>query len=212
MENKSPTGTDFDEKKIADYMKDLSASIKKMEKQKPVLDKANMPSSIKLTFGGAGNSKFLDFLYSTGLDNSLDGIFKSFMNGDLVNALDKTDNIYAALDKFQMGSTNAFQGEISNRFVGTIRKSMDKPMYSKLKHNIFRSMYILHNLKKEANTIKDPEKKKKFKDSIYAFKKIMKLVNAVYRNRAAVNDRALQGMHNAVYESAGPEEITPLWF
>lgn len=193
---------------IEDLLKDINNSMKSLQSQKAEFDKAKAPSNIKMMFGGANDNQILKILYSTGLDKSLDGIFTAFMHGDYDKVNLDSDAIFDILNKFGLGNnTQVFQGEISNLFIGNIRQSITSDKFNKMNSNIRKCMYILHNLKKEAKSIDDPEKKAKFKNAIYSFKKILKLVRSIYKNRDIINQRSLAGINAIMFENFSDEIV-----
>ena len=174
-----------------------------MQETEHKLKQSELPSNIKIMFGGITDNKFLDFLFSSGLDKSLDGLFNAFMKGDYSNINVDIDDISGKLSKFlsNNGNDKPFQGEISKQFFNNISRTIQSEKFNKTKSYLRKCIALLKNLKKEARTIDDPEKRQKFKDAIYSFKKILKLLKSIYKNRDIVSKRALKGINAIVYEN-----------
>lgn len=193
---------DNNDKKLADYLADINNSIQSMQNSEHVLSQSQLPSNIKIMFGGINDNQLLNFLFSTGLDKSLDGIFNAFMKGDYSNVNLDINDITNKLSRYMTSNDKKpFEGELSKRFINNIQLTMQTGKFNKTKTNIAKCMQIIRNLKKEAKTIEDKEKQKKFKDAIYAFKKILKLVRTIYKNRDIVSKRALNGINAVVFEN-----------
>jgi len=58
---------------------------------------------------------------------------------------------------------------------------------------------VMKNLKKAGKPLSG-EEAKKYKEAVYAIKRVLKLVARIYRNRKLVNKQVWKGLNNIVHE------------
>ena len=78
--------------------------------------------------------------------------------------------------------------------------------FNTMTSKIQKIQLIMKNLKRQAKYLKDPELQKKYRDSVFAIEKVIKLIAKVYRNRRIISKRVIDGLANIVKEDYIPEE------
>ena len=193
---------------IEELVKSLNSSIIDM-REHPV-ESTKLPSNFEIMVKGVTNSKAIDFLFSSKLDDIMNKMFKAIESGDYTTIIENKESIESLMDSvFGEGS---FKGPISQTVLNSIQASMMSYKYQTMKSHLGSTMttlkkikVIMKNLDKQKATFKtDKEQYKKYKDAVYAIKQTLKFAAKVYRNRKIINNKVYRGLNNIVHEE---EEI-----
>jgi len=165
-----------------------------------------VPSTMKILLSGANNSKAVDFLFSTHLDSLLEGLFDAIISGNFDKVIASDEQIKKVFAMVGLGE-GSFEGEISQRVITSIMASTNSVKFNNVKSKARKAYLVVRNLEKQTRTIKDPVQKKKYKDSVYALKRVLRYANRIYRNRKLINARVIKGLNNVVHEDVTDDII-----
>jgi hypothetical protein len=154
---------------------------------------------IFLKMSGLDNTKVAQLLYDTKLDHSIDNMVNMFMQGDYKSIAKYSDVIAKVFSDVGLGK-GSFSGPVSQIFVQNLLNSIDSMNFNKTNDNIKKMMIVLKNMKKQTKTIQDKEVRKKYKEAVKAFRKIISIIAKTYKNRRII----ATGIHNMVNESCTP--------
>jgi hypothetical protein len=154
---------------------------------------------IFLKMSGLDNTKVAQLLYDTKLDHSIDNMVNMFMQGDYKSIAKYSDVIAKVFSDVGLGK-GSFSGPVSQIFVQNLLNSIDSMNFNKTNDNIKKMMIVLKNMKKQTKTIQDKEVRKKYKEAVKAFRKIISIISKTYKNRRII----ATGLHNMVNESYNP--------
>ena len=204
------------EKTIAELISDLNNVADDIRNQPLDIKKSNIPFALELAIPGIANTKALSTLFSGNLDTVLDGIFKAISNGDIEKAVSAMENIKEILNHAGVGE-GYFKGPVSKTVINTIIDSTSDFKYNSIKSNISSSLtslkkinYIIKQLEKKTGSFSDKETREKYKDTVYALKRALKIAIKIYRNRNLVNQRVVRGLKNIVTEDIDIGSIEPI--
>lgn len=193
---------------LSKYLNDINSSIEDMRKN-PVKVPDRVPGNLEILLSGVSknDSGIISYIFSSGLDKKIEQMLDAICNGRLEEVQPVLDGIRLASDA--IFGDKSFRGEISTTVLNTIQNSMNSTRFIQAK-SIFgkvgvlskRLSLILRNLEAEKSRFKDnKEKLKKYKETIYALKSVLKFASRVYRNRALINDKVVRGLKNVIYEN-----------
>lgn len=193
-----------DNKSLVELIDSINNSIEDIQKHPAKIDK--LPSNLEIMVKGVTNSKAIDFLFSNNIDNILNILFKAIENGNIEEIFNNEDKIKKLTDNiFGNGS---FEGPISRTVLNSIQSSLQSKKYNEMKSNLGKVVTVLKkknliikNLKNAGKNFKNnKELMKKYNDTIYAIKRVLKLAEKVYLARKQINDNVFKGLNNIVHE------------
>lgn len=200
MDNK-PTMTELqNEDTISKYLDSINRSIESMRTAKDDIKGANIPSDFKIRMMGAKDQKVLNFIFDTKLDYAIDAMVNKFVNGDFSDIDRYAQYLQKAFEIMGVGQ-GAFEGPVSQIVMHNIINTLNTLDFTHAKNNIKKCFMIVKNLKRQAHDIPDKEVRKKYIDSVYALKKILKYISRIYNDRKLITDRVKVGVHNMVMEN-----------
>jgi hypothetical protein len=203
MEQKETKTEAKDEDTISNYIDTINNSIEAIRSSKEELKNTDIPSNFKISMTGAKDSRVLDFIFDTKLDYTIDAMVNKFMEGDYSDIDRYGTYIEKAFELMGIGK-GAFEGPVSQTVMRNVMNSINTIDFSKAKGNIKRCFMIVKNLKRQAKEIPNRDMRKKYLDSVYALKQILRYASKIYKNRKLVTDRVKIGMHTLVMEGAEP--------
>lgn len=172
---------------LQDKQKELKSS------PKPYSD-----TRIFLHMSGLDNTKAIQLLYDLKLDHAIDNLVNKFMTGDFSSIEKYADIIGKIFEAIGLGK-NSFQGPVSQLFINNVMNTFQSLNFQKTKSNISKMLQLLNVMGKQAKAIKDKEVKKKYKEAVKAFKRIVLIIKRVMKDRRII----ATGLHNIVNESCG---------
>ena len=185
---------------IQQYLDSINNSIEELRQNKKEIKDDDLPSNFKLMMNGANNSKVLNFIFDTRLDVVIDKVLDNLLNGNL-DAIDKyLESISKIFETLGLGK-GAFSGPVSQLLMNNIMSSLNSINFVSTDNKIKKIIHVLNNLKKQSKDINNKELRKKYNESLYAFKKVLKFIAKVYKNRRIITNRVRQGLHYAVNEN-----------
>ena len=191
---------------LVKYLEDLNNSIEELQKQKnDSIDEKDIPSNFKIIMSGVSDSKALDFLFSSGLDKIVDKLFELITVGNFENLNNSLDQINKIFEKLGLGE-GSFEGPVSKTLVANIQRSISSINFNKTKSNIKKCLLVIKNLKQQSKVIDDKEIKKKYLESVYALKRVLKLVSKIYKARKLIDEKVKRGLKNIIKEQLNTEE------
>lgn len=191
---------------LVKYLEDLNNSIEELQKQKnDSIDEKDIPSNFKIIMSGVSDSKALDFLFSSGLDKIVDKLFELITVGNFENLNNSLDQVNEIFEKLGLGE-GSFEGPVSKTLVTNIQRSISSINFNKTKSNIKKCLLVIKNLKQQSKIIDDKEIKKKYLESVYALKRVLKLVAKIYKARKLIDEKVKRGLKNIIKEQLNTEE------
>lgn len=191
---------------LVKYLEDLNNSIEELQKQKnDSIDEKDIPSNFKIIMSGVSDSKALDFLFSSGLDKIVDKLFELITVGNFENLNNSLDQVNKIFEKLGLGE-GSFEGPVSKTLVANIQRSISSINFNKTKSNIKKCLLVIKNLKQQSKVIDDKEIKKKYLESVYALKRVLKLVSKIYKARKLIDEKVKRGLKNIIKEQLNTEE------
>ena len=191
---------------LVKYLEDLNNSIEELQKQKnDSIDEKDIPSNFKIIMSGVSDSKALDFLFSSGLDKIVDKLFELITVGNFENLNNSLDQVNKIFEKLGLGE-GSFEGPVSKTLVANIQRSISSINFNKTKSNIRKCLLVIKNLKQQSKVIDDKEIKKKYLESVYALKRVLKLVAKIYKARKLIDEKVKRGLKNIIKEQLNTEE------
>lgn len=187
----------------------INSNIAQLEEKRKELNKHPEKLSdtrIFMHIAGLDNSKAVQLLYSLNLDNAIDSVVQKFLNGDISDVSKYADKISKVLEMVGING-KSFSGEVSQIFLSTLKQSVNNQDFQKSKSNIDKMLMVLKNMKRETKVIDDPAVKKKYKEALLAFKKIIQLIKKVMKDRRII----MTGINNVVNEEVSGEKILYIW-
>lgn len=193
------------EKTITELLDSLNNSIEEIHRNPTKIDK--MPSTLEILVRGVSDSSAIDFLFSPKMDGIINGLFEKIQSGDFTTILQNEEQLRNIADSlFGKGS---FEGPISTAILNNIQNSVSSYKYQTMKSHLGKTVatmkkmkLLIKNLERGKNQFKNnPEELKKYKESVYAIKQVLKFTAIVYRNRAIINKKVKNGLNNIVHES-----------
>lgn len=154
-----------------------------------------------LKMAGLENTKAAQLLFDTRIDTVIDGVVNKFVSGDFSDVEKYSDVIAKVFEDVGLGK-NSFKGPVSQIFVQNLINTMDSMDFGKAKGNIEKMMLVLRNMKRQASAIDDHAIRRKYRDAIKAFRKILPILAKVYKDRRIFAN----ALHNIVNESAQPSD------
>jgi hypothetical protein len=203
MEQKETKTEAKDEDTISNYIDTINNSIEAIRSSKEELKNTDIPSNFKISMTGAKDSRILNFIFDTKLDYTIDAMVNKFMEGDYSDIDRYGTYIEKAFELMGIGK-GAFEGPVSQTMMRNVMNSINTIDFSKSKSNIKRCFMVVKNLKRQAKEIPDKEMRKKYLDSVYALKQILRYASRIYKDRKLVTDRVKVGLHGLVMESKDP--------
>lgn len=190
---------------IQQYLDSINNSIESLRKNKQEITDDDIPSDFKLMMSGVKDSRVLNFIFDTRLDKVIDKVLNKLMTGD-ISEIDKyLDTISKIFESLGLGQ-GAFSGPVSQLLMTNIMNSLNSIDFNKTNSKIKKILLVLKNLKKQSSLIKDQSIKKKYLESLYAFKKVLKFISKIYKNRRIISNKVKRGLHNAINEDIIEEE------
>lgn len=190
---------DKQENEIANLLDNINDSIKSIQANQ--ISTNDVPGTFNMMFSGASNGAIIKFIYDTNLDKLFDQLFDMLMNGDITEILEKCNSLENTLKTFDIGTDKIFNTQVSKQMISVMKQTASSDKFNKQKNNIRKAMMLLRKLKQDAKRVQDKETRKKYNDSIYAFKQILKIMATVYRSRKHINARMEKGIRNMITES-----------
>lgn len=191
---------------LVKYLEDLNNSIEELQKQKnDSIDEKDIPSNFKIIMSGVSDSKALDFLFSSGLDKIVDKLFELITVGNFENLNNSLDQVNKIFEKLGLGE-GSFEGPVSKTLVANIQRSVSSINFNKTKSNIKKCLLVIKNLKQQSKVIDDKEIKKKYLESVYALKRVLKLLTKIYKARKLIDEKVKRGLKNIIKEQLNTEE------
>ena len=195
-----------DNDSLVKYLEDLNNSIEELQKQKnDSIDEKDIPSNFKIIMSGVSDSKALDFLFSSGLDKIVDKLFELITVGNFENLNNSLDQVNKIFEKLGLGE-GSFEGPVSKTLVANIQRSVSSINFNKTKSNIKKCLLVIKNLKQQSKVIDDKEIKKKYLESVYALKRVLKLLTKIYKARKLIDEKVKRGLKNIIKEQLNTEE------
>lgn len=170
------------------------------------IETKKLPSNFEILIKGISNSNALETLFSPKVDALITSMFANIAEGDFTKILENKDVIENLMTSiFGEGS---FQGPVSQTVLGSIQSTMTSYKYNTMRSYLGKTMtqikktkLVLKNLDKASSTFeKGSDEYKKYKDAVYAIKKVLRFAAKVYRNRKIVNKKVFEGLNNIVHE------------
>lgn len=165
-----------------------------------------LPSNFEIAVRGISNSKALDLLFSTKIDKLISGLFNQIENGDFDKLLSNTE----AAEKFAetIFGNGSFKGPVSQTVLDSLQSTVQSYKYQTMKSNLGKTMttlkkinLILKNLQKAGKKFdSNSEEYEKYKNAVYAIKRVIKFAARIYRNRKIINQKVWKGLNGIVYE------------
>lgn len=184
----------------------INASIESMRNtEKEEIKDSDLPSNLQLMLSGVTNSRAIDFLFSTNLDKLMDKLLYMLESGEIEKILQNEEKMNTLFRSMGLGE-GSFKGPVSKSILQNIQRSLDSKKFNTMTSKIQKIQLIMKNLKRQAKYLKDPELQKKYRDSVFAIEKVIKLIAKVYRNRRIISKRVIDGLANIVKEDYIPEE------
>ena len=204
------------EKSISDLITELNDTAENIRKQPLSVKNNNIPAVLDLAIPGISNISAIKTLFSGNVDDVLSGIFKAISSGDIEKAVLAIEHIKEILNHAGIGE-GYFKGPVSKTVINTIIDSTSDFKYNSIKSNISTSLtslkkisYIIKKLEKKTDSFSDKDTKQKYKDSVYALKRALKIAIKIYKNRKIVNQRVINGLKNIVTEDVDVLSVTPI--
>lgn len=196
---------EINNKSITELLDSINSSIEDIRSHPTKVEK--LPSNLEIMVRGVSDSKAVDFLFSSQLESILVSMFDSIQSGNIEKIIEN-EGIVKQATEFLFGK-GAFQGPISNRVLTSISNSMTSYKYNTIKSLLGKTVtqmkkmnFIIRNLERSGKSIKDKEELKKYKDAVYAIKRVLRLAAKIYHNRKILNRRVYEGVKNIVNEEA----------
>lgn len=190
---------------IQQYLDSINNSIESLQKNKNEITDDDLPSDFKLMMMGAKDSRVLNFIFDNRIDRIIDQVLNKLMTGDMSEIEKYLESISKIFETLGLGQ-GAFSGPVSQTLMQNIMNSLNSVNFNQTKNNIKKVMMVLKNLKQQSKFISDPATKKKYIEAVYAFKKVLKFISKIYKNRRIITNRVKQGLHNAVNEELDIQE------
>lgn len=184
---------------IAGLLDNINDSIKVMQANN--VEPESVPGTFSMMFSGANNNAIMKFIFSSNLDKLLDQLFDMLMCGDFEDIINKSNDIEDMFNKFAVGSTKIFSSTVSKQFVANMKEAVNSKKFQKAKTNLSRAWTLIKQLKQKAKQIDNEAMRKKYEDTVYAFKKILKIMASIYGSRKNINLRVQSGIRNLLSES-----------
>lgn len=190
---------------IQQYLDSINNSIEALQKNKNEITDDDLPSDFKLMMMGAKDSRVLNFIFDNRIDRIIDQVLNKLMTGDMSEIEKYLESISKIFETLGLGQ-GAFSGPVSQTLMQNIMNSLNSVNFNQTKNNIKKVMMVLKNLKQQSKFISDSATKKKYIEAVYAFKKVLKFISKIYKNRRIITNRVKQGLHNAVNEELDIQE------
>lgn len=203
------------EKTIAELIDSLNNSIEDIRNHPTTFDR--VPSTLEIMVRGVSDSKAIDMLFSPKMDGIINGLFEKIQSGDFEKIIQNGDQLKNIVNTlFGEGS---FQGPVSTAVLNNIQASVSSYKYQTMKSNLGKTVATMKkirlmtkNLEKGAKQFdKNSEEYKKYKEAVYAIKKVLKFASIIYRNRKIINKKVYNGLNNIVHESFEIDEPLMFW-
>jgi phosphomevalonate kinase len=202
-----------DLKQIEQMLAEINSSAEQLSKAKPRdINPEDLPSNLSLMLGGISNSKALDMIFSSRVDTLIEKLMDLIMSGKLLTDIEKflknEDDLRELLTSLGFGE-GSFKGPVSQRLVKAAQKAVDSPKFNKLKNDSKKVVFIYKKLKLESlKLLKNPEEYKKYNQALKAIRKILSLINQIYKNRAKI----VRGLSTIVNENTQEDiQLEPLF-
>lgn len=187
---------------LSELLDSINSSIADMSEHP--IENNELPSNLELVFRGVADEEGITKLFSPKIDQIISQLFKKIESGDFQTILTNTDVVEKVLSSiFGEGS---FKGPVSRTVLASIQSSMQSQKYMLMKSHLGKTVttlkkynLVMKNLKKAGKPLSG-EEAKKYKEAVYAIKRVLKLVARIYRNRKLVNKQVWKGLNNIVHE------------
>ena len=133
-------------------------------------------------------------------------MFDAIQSGDIEKIMENEGIIKKMPLNFYLEKV-LFKAQFQTVFLTSISNSMTSYKYNNIKSMLGKSMtqlkkmnFIIRNLERSGRSIKDKEELKKYKDAVYAIKRVLRLASKIYYNRKILNRRVYEGVKNIVNE------------
>ena len=192
------------EKTLKELFDSILDSIEKDSDQSYSMD--NLPTDLEIMAMGL-DAAGIKTLFSEKVDKIIFALFHYIDIGNFDKILENSGKLEEILNLiFGEGS---FQGPISQAVLGNIRASMESYKYAKLRSMLGKTAtklkkirFVVKNLESgKKNYLKNSEEYKKYVESVYAIKQVLKFVAKIYSGRKYINSQVISGVNHIVHES-----------
>lgn len=201
---------DENDKTLSELLDSLNNSMEEIRKHPTTTDK--LPSNFEIMVRGVSDSKAIDALFSPKMDNVINSLFSQIESGNFDKIISNEKAIESLANSiFGEGS---FQGPVSQTVLDSLQATLQSYKYQTMKSHLGKTMatikklnLLMKNLKNAGRRFdKKSDDYKKYKEAVYAIKKVLKFAARVYRNRKIINNKVWKGLNNIVYEEIDIDE------
>lgn len=193
------------DKSLNELLDSINSSIDDIRKNPTKTEK--IPGTLEILISGISGNKELETLFSPKLDEICMSLIRNIESGNFEKILNNTDSVKKVLDN--IFGEKSFQGPVSTEVINSIQRSVNSEKYLLMKSKLGnvvtllkKKRLIIRNLEKSGLKFKDDkETLKKYKESVYAIKQVLKIIEKIYLNRKIVNKKVFNGLKNIVHES-----------
>jgi hypothetical protein len=198
---------------LTEILDSINTSINDIEEHPVKVDPKNNPSNFEILLSGMSNSAGIEKLFSPEVDNLINKMFSALESGNLDDMLKDEDTLKSLLSSIGLGE-GSFEGPVSKNIISSIQTSVNSQRYQTMKSHLGKTMtmikkmhFIIKNLEYQERYFKNnKDMLKKYKDAVYAIKRVLKIVAKIYYNRKIVNKRVYNGINNIVHEDSTVDE------